>query len=630
MKDNLSNSSNEVYIPPFVSSVETPVVQSYTSSLNNSFKKDDTNLKQSEVNVMSTIDNNVQMDPEIIEYYWKPGSTNVELKLKKVEGESHKVHKNLVSTESGNNLISGRRKKSHSVAYESINYDRVAARQLSLAETLIIPKHLSLSNDKVSESIVALENEAEEYKQIWGINIHTTPLTENERIPRRRSSCSQSIDSEFSNVQRSSKFTDLSKISQSEDLQKKSYTSSMSFEDDYQETELPSRIRSQSIAFDSARFQRRRTSLAETIIIPRSIRESGGIDFQTLAKMEMEAEAYKSMWGLDVSSDTSSLFPKISQPVSRTTRSQSISMGVLARRGMRKKNRRSSVADIVLVPRTLTEDLSDDQLAMLENEALTYQQTFNLVIPDIQETDSDFKEAETKVVSLCENIGFTNTDKGDTLTPIHELPEMKSRSNSPQIAVQSKLALPQIDYNFNDEDEELMSITSKSLNVEENFLQSTTSAYYEDNVQHFSDQQRSDINVDTVSSKSPTLEIYLAKMQESSSSYKSSAKMQLSSATHEASLERMQSETAVTLSSKTDCTKKPAVYEDYMLKFPDQLCPDINVQAGPSTSPTLEMYLQEMERGTSKSKLSPTLQSPPTTLEVYLERMHSKSPSPSC
>lgn len=608
-------------------------------------------LRLNEENLAVRADDDTEADADVIEYYWKPGSSKVEPKSKLDEDPNlNAAAKKLVSWESGDDVckIDGptARNKSHSIAYESIKYDRVAARKLSLAETFIIPKHLNISDDRVSESIVALENEAEEYKYLWGIDTNVIPLAENERFPRRRASRSQSISYDTSNQQNLSKceVTDLSKISKCEDPGQTPSNSSTSLNND--DLELPalspqrSRIRSQSIAFDSARFQRRRTSLAESFIIPRSIRESGGIDFQTLAQMEAEAEAYRSMWGLDVpddveSSASTSAIPTVPEqppPPRKSARSQSISMGVLARRGLRKGNRRSSVADMVLVPRTMTEELSNDDLAMLENEAYAYQQAFGLEIPNIHEPDDDEKTDNVEENTLKIEAGTSNnTTKRDALTPIRELSEARSRSTSPQSPTGVTHKLPHIvDTSFSDEDEELIRITSQSLKSETKLARPTTPADYEEYMKKFPDQLCPDITVETAApSVSPTLEMYLQEMEKRPSPSRSPVEVQSSPATLEVYLERMRSQTPSTPPQTPERATTPADYAEYMQKFPDQLCPDINVQPALSTSPTLEMYLQEMERGSSPVKSPPKLQSPPATLEVYLERMRSKSPSPS-
>lgn len=491
-------------------------------------------------------------DEDVIEYYWTPqqGSSN---------GDTADVP--LQSWESGSNIaaIRGPRNKSNSIAYDSAKYGR----RQSLAETIIIPKTVKESYD--ADSLVSLQKEAEEYKHIWGIDVaDVQPLTE---------------------------------------IRTKHVSS-----------------RRHSVAFESPRYSRmgrRRTSLAETMIIPKSVQT--GYDFATFVQMEQEGEEYNRLWGLNAEetldkeeeNDTvaplpspslarkihqiaESSLPPVSEeevndisaakppsrlklrrssaqiheaeaPLKRRSKSRSISMGILSRRQLF-SNRRPSFADLTIIPRTISHELDEATMALLDNEAMAYK----LAFPDIE------------IPASLEDDEIESNDVVNTI--ISE----KNRSQSP---VTSHPSTPhKVDYNewyhkFGDQ----------------------TTSHIETT---FSDEDEEVSNV-LQSSESPDAKTHIF--------------YSFPQRTTPTPLEFPQAQPQCVPSRPTT----PADYAEYMHKFPEQLSPDINPD-GHKSPATLETYLKEMESPGFKSPTPGTTKpiAPPATLEVYLERMRSQSPSP--
>lgn len=151
--------------------------------------------------------------------------------------------------------------------------------------------------------------------------------------------------------------------------------------------ELRAKNRSQSVSMGVLKRQRskiiagRRDSMAEMFILPQTTEEEPVMDDHTLALLENEAYAYQQMWGLDKPVEMESIQKR------RNSRSQSISMGVLTRQPSKvlKPGRRDSIADLLVIPKTVVQPIDEHTLTVLENEALEYQRIWGLDTPDEME-----------------------------------------------------------------------------------------------------------------------------------------------------------------------------------------------------------------------------------------------------
>lgn len=529
-------------------------------------------------------------DENVIEYYWKPNHRT----------STSSMGSQLQSWQSGSDIctIQGPRPKAFSIAYESAKY-----RRQSLAESIIIPK--SMKDNCDADSLVSLEKEAEDYKHVWGIEIpNVKPLTEfrtkhvssrrhsvayespqYNRSGRRRTSLAETMIIPKS-VQVGYDFATF--VAMEREAEEYNQLWGLNMEPDKITDDAPE----SPVPQPRSRQSRRRSSLAESLIIPRSSRD--GLEFSTFAKMEQEGEEYNRIWGLNLPTLTEDEVNQVSapKPPSRLrmrrssaqhtsqsdaqknsrNKSHSISMGILSRRALL-MTRRPSIADLAIIPRTASDvELDEATLLRLDNEALEYKQAF----PDIDMPELSITEPETETEHPLDR---TETDT-HALDPIRE----SSRSASPVARVPTP---HKIDYNewyhkfgdqttshlettFSDEDEEVAAVTST------NPPQAKTHIFY------------------NFPKRSSPLSVNLPPPKPESSSRPTT----------------------------------PADYNEYMSKFPDQLSPDIVLEDRRSPA-SLETYLKEME---SPGYLSPTTihrpTAPPATLEVYLERMRSKSPSP--
>lgn len=378
------------------------------------------------------------------------------------------------------------------------------------------------------------------------------------------------------------------------------------------------RSKSHSIAFESAKFAgHRRDSLAEMLIIPKTIKETCESSDHLVQQLENEALEYQLLWGIDV--------PKLKEQ--RKNRSQSISMGILSRQtdtgeryGM--EGRRESIAELLIVPRTAKrESIDESVLLQLEYEALEYQFAWNLNPEEVGKRTknrsssismgvlSRKKRARPSISRRRQSIAEAIVVPKDHAGMVVDDPQLLLMLENEAYAYKQAFGLKTADimepFGEEEQDEEKSSDYKQWLHRFDD--QSTshieTSSFTDDEDDEVADLLKSEIG--EVKIQNHTFYTF-----------------------PKAKTPPSKSATPDTVIKVPIRPTTPADYENYMQKFPDQLSPDIQMDDGRKSPATLETYIAQNRLSPSPRPITPEPSLAPPSMETYLERMRSASPQP--
>ncbi|XP_063698683.1 uncharacterized protein LOC134829522 isoform X2 [Culicoides brevitarsis] len=384
----------------------------------------------------------------------------------------------------------------------------------------------------------------------------------------------------------------------------------------------PRKSRSHSIAFESSKFAgHRRDSLAEMLIIPKTVKETCESSDHLLQQLENEALEYQLLWGIDV--------PKLKEQ--RRNRSQSISVAQLQRRRDTEtgetERRRDSIAEMLIVPRSAPRNSIDEGvLLQLENEALAYQYAWNLNPEEVGNRRSKNRSMSISMgilsrkksragrgsisrrrQSLAETFVVPKDHAGMVVDDPHLLSMLENEAYAYQQAfkIQDSDLIEQFDEEEEDEAE-------KNPDYKEWFqrFDDQTTSHIE--TSDFTDDEDAEVANLLDKNGDPQIQNHIFY------SFPKGKTPPSKSATPD------------TVKRAPSRPTTPADYENYMHKFPDQLSPEIEMNDGRKSPASLETYIAQNRLSPipSPRAITPEPTLAPPSMETYLERMKSASPQP--
>uniref|UniRef100_A0A336M7B6 CSON010604 protein n=1 Tax=Culicoides sonorensis TaxID=179676 RepID=A0A336M7B6_CULSO len=376
-----------------------------------------------------------------------------------------------------------------------------------------------------------------------------------------------------------------------------------------------------SIAYESTKYAgHRRDSLAEMMIIPKTLRESGESIDHLVAQLENEALEYQQIWGVDV--------PKLEE------RRKSVNVAQLERNkvtGRRSSlfSRSGSIAELLILPRTVEEPIDESVLLQLENEALAYQYAWNL---NPEEVGQRTKKNRSSSISM----GILARKKRARPSISRRRQSLAEAIIVPKQAAEMVVDDPHLLYLLENEANEYKAafglrtpeLMERFDEVSDDLENEESKPDYNEWFKRFDDQSTAHIETTFTDDEDEEVADLLKSADSGDVKVQNHIFYTFPNAKSPASSLRVDEKPEVKIPSRPTT---PADYENYMQKFPDQLSPEIQMDDGRKSPATLETYIEQNRLSPIPHTLRAITPEPshaPPSMETYLERMRSASPQP--